>query len=125
MSLTRNLDKAKKAYEKKDIDQSIAAHDGISSPENHNSNQGKYIKSAVYGGLDGTITTFAVVAGSAGASLSSGVVIILGFANLIGDGLSMAIGDYLSTKSEREYEKAERKREEWKSIIIQKAKRKR
>ena len=67
----------------------------------------------MYGGLDGIITTFAVVAGVAGASLSSGVVLILGFANLIADGLSMAIGDYLSTKAENEYNKAERAREKW------------
>ena len=67
----------------------------------------------MYGGLDGIITTFAVVAGVAGASLSAGVVLILGFANLIADGISMAIGDYLSSKSEREYEAAERKREAW------------
>ncbi len=41
------------------------------------------------------------------------VVLILGFANLIADGLSMAIGDYLSTKAEIEYNHAEKKREEW------------
>ena len=76
------------------------------------SKEGKYIKSFVYGGLDGTITTFAVVAGVAGASLSSSVVLILGFANLVGDGISMAFGDYLSTKAEREYGSAERKIEE-------------
>lgn len=73
---------------------------------------GKYIKSFVYGGLDGTITTFAVVAGVAGASLNTSIVLILGFANLIADGISMAFGDYLSTKAEKEYGKAERKKEE-------------
>ena len=64
---------------------------------------GRYIKSTIYGGLDGIITTFAVVAGVAGASLSSGIVLILGLANLLADGLSMAIGDYLSTRAELEY----------------------
>lgn len=63
----------------------------------------RYLKSFIYGGLDGIITTFAVVAGVAGASLSAGIVLILGFANLFADGISMAVGDYLSTKSEREY----------------------
>ncbi len=74
---------------------------------------GRYVKNIVYGGLDGTITTFAVVAGVQGASLSNGIVLILGFANLLADGISMAIGDYLSTKSEQEYYLAERKREGW------------
>ncbi|CZR00107.1 VIT1/CCC1 transporter family protein [Trichococcus collinsii] len=64
---------------------------------------GKYIKSIVYGGLDGIVTTFAVVSGVAGASLAMKVVIILGFSNLLADGFSMAIGDYLSSKSENEY----------------------
>lgn len=64
---------------------------------------GEYIKSMVYGGLDGIITTFAVVSGVAGASLAMRVVIILGFSNLLADGFSMAVGDYLSTKSENEY----------------------
>ena len=65
----------------------------------------KYVKSIVYGGLDGIITTFAIVAGVAGASLSASVILILGFANLIADGISMAAGDYLSTKSEIESHK--------------------
>lgn len=64
---------------------------------------GEYIKSMVYGGLDGIITTFAVVSGVAGATLAVRVVIILGFSNLLADGFSMAVGDYLSSKSEKEY----------------------
>ena len=66
---------------------------------------GKYIKSIVYGGLDGIVTTFAVVAGSVGGELSLKVILILGFSNLLADGFSMAVGDYLSTKSQNEYEK--------------------
>ncbi len=61
---------------------------------------------AVFGANDGIITTFAIIAGSAGASLSSRVVLILGFANLFADGLSMASGNYLGVKSEIDYEKA-------------------
>jgi VIT1/CCC1 family predicted Fe2+/Mn2+ transporter len=80
---------------------------------NSRNHTGSYLKSAVYGGLDGVITTFAVVAGVAGASLSAGIVLIMGFANLIADGISMAIGDYLSTKSEREYDIEERRKTEW------------
>lgn len=74
---------------------------------------GHYIKSLIYGGLDGIITTFAVVAGVAGASLSASIILILGFANLVADGISMAIGDYLSTRAEQEYASTERIREEW------------
>ncbi|HID24646.1 MAG TPA: hypothetical protein EYP14_19920, partial [Planctomycetaceae bacterium] len=112
MGLSRDLKRARIAYQKGDVTASIAAHTTV-APEEHRHEHGQYIKSAVYGGLDGIITTFAVVAGVAGAALSSGIVLILGFANLIADGLSMAIGDYLSTKAELEYEHAERQRELW------------
>jgi len=65
-----------------------------------------FIGEFIYGGIDGSVTTFAVVAGSAGANLESSVVIILGFANLIADGFAMSVGAYLSTKSEQQqYEK--------------------
>lgn len=67
----------------------------------------------VYGGIDGTVTTFAVVAGSAGANFDPGVVLILGVANLIADGMSMSIGDFLSTKSEIQNYDRHRKIEEW------------
>lgn len=68
-----------------------------------------YIGEFVYGGIDGSVTTFAVVAGSAGANLDPSVIIILGFANLIADGFAMSVGSYLSNKSEKEnYDKHER-----------------
>jgi len=111
--LTRSLDKAREAYNNKDNKASILAHNKQKSSEESHKKGGEYLKSAVYEGLDGTITTFAVVAGVAGASLSIGIVLILGFANLFADGISIAIGDFLSTKSEREYQTAERKREQW------------
>ena len=76
--------------------------------KNSRNRNGKYIKSIVYGGLDGIITTFAVVAGSVGGELSFRVVLILGFSNLLADGFSMAVGDFLSTKSQNEYEKTVR-----------------
>jgi len=56
----------------------------------------------VYGGIDGAVTTFAVVAGVVGAGLSTSVILILGFANLLADGLSMAVGKYSSDKAELE-----------------------
>ena len=66
----------------------------------------EYLGEFVYGSIDGSVTTFAVVAGASGAHLDSSVVIILGFANLIADGFAMSVGSYLSTKSElQNYEK--------------------
>src|SRR3989344_3798066 len=62
-----------------------------------------YLEDFVYGAVDGTVTTFAVVAGVAGASLASSIVLILGFANLLGDGFSMSVGDYLSKRTRMQY----------------------
>ena len=71
-----------------------------------------YIKEWVYGGIDGVVTTFAVVAGVVGASLSPMIVLILGLANLIADGFSMASGCYSSTKAEIDNYTRLRQREE-------------
>jgi VIT1/CCC1 family predicted Fe2+/Mn2+ transporter len=67
----------------------------------------------VYGAIDGAVTTFAIVTGVLGASLSPSIIIILGFANLLADGFSMAIGNYLAVKTQNEFIQRERKREEW------------
>lgn len=73
----------------------------------------RYLGEIVYGGIDGCVTTFAVVAGSVGAGLDSKVVIILGFANLLADGLAMSIGAYLSSRSEKAYYNRFKAREYW------------
>lgn len=63
---------------------------------------GHYLRDLVYGALDGVVTTLAVAAGSAGAHLGTRVVLILGLANLVADGISMGASNYLSLKSEVE-----------------------
>jgi len=107
----RDLSKAKEAYKKNDIEASIAAHENKHF-EDH-SKVGGHIKSIVFGGLDGIITTFAVVAGGIGGKLSVDTILILGFSSVLADAISMGVGDALSTKSENEYILAERNREAW------------
>jgi VIT1/CCC1 family predicted Fe2+/Mn2+ transporter len=63
---------------------------------------GHYLRDMVYGALDGVITTMAVLAGAEGASLSMRVGLVLGMANLLGDGLSMGASNYLGLRSEIE-----------------------
>ena len=67
------------------------------------------LRDMIYGGIDGSVTTFAIVAGVAGAGLSPFVIVALGVANVLADGFSMAAGNYSATKSERD--NAERLRE--------------
>ncbi|MEZ0152609.1 MAG: VIT1/CCC1 transporter family protein [Candidatus Reddybacter sp.] len=71
-----------------------------------------YLKDFVYGAVDGAVTTFAVVAGVAGAGMSAGVIIVLGFANLLADGFSMAVSNYLGTRAENQFRAETRKREQ-------------
>jgi vacuolar iron transporter family protein len=58
-----------------------------------------YIREIVYGANDGIITTFAVVAGVAGGGLSLEAILIVGAANLLADGLSMGVGNYLAIRA--------------------------
>jgi VIT1/CCC1 family predicted Fe2+/Mn2+ transporter len=74
---------------------------------------GNYLGEFVYGGIDGCVTTFAVVAGAVGANLDTTIIIILGFANLIADGFSMSVGAYLSSQSEKKLYSKHKKAEYW------------
>ncbi|MCE8510898.1 VIT1/CCC1 transporter family protein [Ruegeria pomeroyi] len=58
------------------------------------------LRDVVYGGIDGSVTTFAIVAGVAGAGLSPFVIVALGLANVLADGFSMAAGNYSGTKAD-------------------------
>lgn len=71
-----------------------------------------YLGDAVLGGIDGCVTTFAVVAGAVGGGFAPVVAIVLGFANLLADGFSMAVSNYQNTKSQRELVERARRVEE-------------
>lgn len=78
--------------------------------EEHNRSPfSQYLKEIVYGGIDGIITTFAVVAGFSGAQLSSGIttipllsVLLFGLANLFADAASMGLGSFLSVRADQD-----------------------
>lgn len=112
--MSERLEKARKAYEDGDVDSTMQAHTAEAiAREEHRLEQGKYLGDTVYGAIDGIITTFAVVSGVVGAELPTSVILVLGFANLLADGLSMGVGNYLGTKSEIEFQRKERERESW------------
>jgi VIT1/CCC1 family predicted Fe2+/Mn2+ transporter len=61
-----------------------------------------YLRDWIYGGIDGSVTTFAVVSGVVGARLSPWIILVMGFANLLADGFSMAASNFLGTRAEHE-----------------------
>lgn len=67
---------------------------------------GRYLAEVIYGANDGIVTTFAVVSGVAGAALNPSIVLILGAANLFADGFSMGMSNYLSRRSELDYQRS-------------------
>lgn len=71
-----------------------------------------YLRDVVYGAIDGSVTTFAIVAGVAGAGLSPFVIVALGLANVLADGFSMAAGNYSGTKAEADNARRLRRVEE-------------
>lgn len=108
----RDLGMARTAYSRADAGASKQAH-LITTAQEHHKKGGDFIKNIVFGGLDGIITTFAVVSGATGGGLGVDVILILGFSNIFADALSMGVGDALSSKAEHEYIRAERRREAW------------
>ena len=131
------MDAARDAYAAGDVSASAAAHaakagsqlsslapasDGSAAPaggapaankEDHGGTGADYIKSVVFGGLDGIITTFAIIASVQGANQGLNVVLITGVAKLLGDGLAMGLGDAISEGAEITHIRGERDRERW------------
>ena len=71
------------------------------------------IKSVIYGGLDGIITTFSVICSAYASHLSPHIIFVMGVANVLADGMSMGHGDYFSEKVENDYVISQYKREQW------------
>lgn len=92
----------RRAFASGDADESAKLHDERdAAPEIHASSEaGEIVKSLVFGGLDGTMTAFAVVAAAAGAGLSTQTVILMGVANLVADGISKSEISWKKKKSE-------------------------
>eukprot|EP01029_Cantina_marsupialis_P026266 TRINITY_DN7004_c0_g1_i1.p1 TRINITY_DN7004_c0_g1~~TRINITY_DN7004_c0_g1_i1.p1 ORF type:complete len:297 (-),score=94.52 TRINITY_DN7004_c0_g1_i1:576-1466(-) len=116
LGLTRDLKAARKAYKTMDRAQMVKAH----NPQNLRNREGdeestatELIKSFVFGGVDGIVTIFAVVAAINGADLNVEIILLIGFSNLLADAIAMGIGDYLSEKAELDFIASEQAREKW------------
>lgn len=109
-------DLVSQSFQQQDVEMSKLTHDSCpcdAAEEKHKISQGQFIKSIIYGGLDGIISTFVVICSIEGGKLNPLYALVLGFSNLIGDAISMGVGDYLSSTADREHQMTEYKREKW------------
>nr|AGN32978.1 hypothetical protein [Trypanosoma rangeli] len=110
----KSTSRARLAFQKGDVEMSRIEHlKPLPHTEFHSSAVTDYIKSVVFGGLDGIMTTFAIVAAAVGSNSSYTAILVFGFSNVIADGFSMGFGEYVSGEAERENALIERRREEW------------
>lgn len=109
------MDKARDAFADRNVEASAAFHllKHKEAEKKHGGAGSDRIKSIVFGGLDGVITSAAVVFSVAGSSLPLQIVIVTGIAKLLGDGLAMGIGDAISEGAEIAFIRGEREREAW------------
>jgi VIT1/CCC1 family predicted Fe2+/Mn2+ transporter len=105
---------AQAAFAAGDVEASKAVHQrAMQAQEQHGGAGSDYVKAIIFGGLDGIITTFAIVAAAAGANDTWKTVLVFGFANAIADAWSMGFGEFISGKAELDQALQERAREEW------------
>lgn len=107
---------AQDAFERRDVEASRAEHmrgTNLAHVENHASEASDYVKCVVFGGLDGIMTTFAIIAAAAGSSTIFKTIIVFGFSNVVADAFAMGFGEYVSGVAELDHARAERAREEW------------
>ena len=112
----RHLGAARGAFATGSIEASKAAHSIAVPPggasEEHEETGGR-LKVIIFGGLDGILTSFAIVSGSIGANLGPVTILALGISNVVADALSMGAGEFLSSRSYNAYVRKEREREMW------------
>ncbi|TFJ87171.1 hypothetical protein NSK_001503 [Nannochloropsis salina CCMP1776] len=113
---TSLVQQAQHAYRLNDVEASRLIHQQKFEAKTHDETHdsvGDYVKSMIFGGLDGILTSFAIVAGAAGGGLPVEVVMVLGFSNIFADAFSMGMGEYLSSKAHNEFVFKEKERESW------------
>ena len=115
-SLIEAADGKRKAAAAGDVEMSKQLHDTTSSSTHHTEHHqygGEVVKALVFGGMDGILTCFSVIAGAAGGDVSTDVILILAVSSIFADAIAMGMGDFLSSKAHRDFVINEMNREQW------------
>lgn len=111
----RRIQETQSSWRERDGERSRVAHDvlPIGSHVEPTLTSGRYLKPAVFGGLDGISTIFALIAGSVGAQVSTTSLLAVGTGTLLAGAVGMGLGEYVSSIAENEVAESERQRESW------------
>lgn len=110
----KDYNRARVAFHHHDVAMAEAEHrKKMNHEEDHGTAGSEYVKSIVFGGLDGIVSTFSVVAAAAGSGSDYKAVLIFGLANIFADGFSMGFGEAVGGAAERDYALREQARETW------------
>ena len=111
-----HIREVQEAFARKDVEASRAEHSKrreFVHTEQHGSSASEYVKSVVFGGLDGIMTIFAIITAGAGAGATWQSFLVFGFSNVIADAFSMGFGEYIGGDAERDANLLEQRRENW------------
>ena len=110
----RRFEETRKSFRARDGERSKLAHDlPVDDHVEPTLTSGRYLKPAVFGGLDGISTIFALIAGSVGAHLSATNLLAVGTGTLLAGAVGLGLGEYVSSLAENEVAENERLREAW------------
>mmetsp|Transcript_75527 Transcript_75527/g.87809 ORF Transcript_75527/g.87809 Transcript_75527/m.87809 type:complete len:302 (-) Transcript_75527:77-982(-) len=107
----KSISNVRSAFHHHDVQASRREH--MKAMEQHSSDASDYVKSVVFGGLDGIMTVFAIIAAAAGSGASYVTILIFGFSNVVADAFSMGFSEFVSGSAELDNARQERSREEW------------
>lgn len=107
----KSISTTRDAFRRHDVEASRQEH--MKAMEQHASDASDYVKSVVFGGLDGIMTVFAIIAAAAGSGATYVTILVFGFSNVVADAFSMGFSEFVSGSAELDHARQERSREEW------------
>ncbi|KAF7456655.1 putative integral membrane protein [Cryptosporidium felis] len=113
LNSSKKLQGARVAYNENDVESSILIHKQFAHHEEHFGGQSELLKVIVFGGLDGIVTIFSLVSGCVAAGFTTIQLFTICMGSLLADAFAMSVGEYVSSKAEKDFVQSEENRERW------------